>query len=80
MTVHHNLPNNELPSAMSDLLSIIENEIPEGRQNLQDSHHNLEKVADYCETNYFQVLFTYQFVSSLTVIDLLIITFISSTT
>jgi hypothetical protein len=37
------------------LLSIIENEIPEGRQNLQDSNSNLDKVADYCETNYFQV-------------------------
>jgi hypothetical protein len=54
MTVHHIVPN-EMPSAMSDLLSIIENEIPEGRQNLQDSHSNLDKVADYCETNYFQV-------------------------
>lgn len=51
MTVHQN----EMPSAMSDLLSLIENEIPEGRQNLQDSNSNLEKVADYCESNYFQV-------------------------
>jgi hypothetical protein len=54
MTVHHIVPN-EMPSAMNDLLSIIENEIPEGRQNLQDSNSNLDKVADYCETNYFQV-------------------------
>lgn len=53
MTVHHNIPN-EMPSVMSDLLSIIENEIPDGRQNLQDSNSNLDKVADYCETNYFQ--------------------------
>ncbi|RWS29386.1 Abl interactor 1-like protein [Leptotrombidium deliense] len=40
--------------AMNDLLALIENDIPEGRQNLQESHSNLEKVADYCESNYFQ--------------------------
>ncbi|RWS17888.1 Abl interactor 1-like protein [Dinothrombium tinctorium] len=50
MTVH----SNKMPSAMNDLLSLIENEIPDGRQNLQESHSNLEKVADYCESNYFQ--------------------------
>lgn len=54
MTVHTNT-NQEMPSAMAELISLIENEIPEGRQNLIDSNSNLEKVADYCETNYFQV-------------------------
>lgn len=45
----------ELPTSMADLMALIEQEIPEGRQNLRDSHANLEKVADYCESNYFQV-------------------------
>ncbi|CAG2107932.1 unnamed protein product [Medioppia subpectinata] len=53
MTVDHNLAQ-DMPSAMSDLISLIENEIPDGRQNLIDSNSNLDKVADYCETNYFQ--------------------------
>lgn len=39
----------------ADLDSLITSEIPEGRQNLLDSHTNLERVAEYCETNYFQV-------------------------
>ncbi|KAG8189439.1 hypothetical protein JTE90_012512 [Oedothorax gibbosus] len=34
--------------------SLIDSEIPEGRQSLQDSHTNLEKVAEYCEVNYFE--------------------------
>ena len=40
---------------MSDLFELIQNDIPEGRQNLQDSHSNLELVAKYCEDNYFRV-------------------------
>ncbi|XP_053208238.1 abl interactor 2-like isoform X2 [Panonychus citri] len=39
---------------MSDLFELIQNDIPEGRQNLQDSHSNLELVAKYCEDNYFR--------------------------
>ena len=38
----------------ADLDSLITTEIPEGRQILLDSHTNLERVAEYCENNYFQ--------------------------
>lgn len=40
---------------MAELAALLTNEIPEGRNNLSDSHVNLERVADYCETNYLQV-------------------------
>lgn len=40
---------------MAELAALLTNEIPEGRNNLSDSHINLERVADYCETNYLQV-------------------------
>ena len=43
----------------ADLDSLITSEIPEGRQNLLDSHTNLERVAEYCENNYFQVHLTH---------------------
>ena len=44
----------------ADLDSLITSEIPEGRQNLMDSYTNLERVAEYCENNYFQVsLYTF---------------------
>lgn len=39
---------------MAELVTLIHQEIPEGRSNLSDSHTNLERVADYCEANYFQ--------------------------
>ena len=41
----------------ADLDSLITSEIPEGRQNLLDSYTNLERVAEYCENNYFQVTY-----------------------
>ncbi|CAL8083394.1 unnamed protein product [Orchesella dallaii] len=40
---------------MSDLTTLLSTEIPEGLQSLTDSHVNLERVAEYCESNYFQV-------------------------
>lgn len=43
-----------MPSVMADLMTLIQHEIPDGRQNIHDSHTNLEKVAEYCEANYFQ--------------------------
>ena len=42
-------------SDLTDLYQLIEQEIPDGRQHLQDSHANLERVAAYCEGNYLQV-------------------------
>ena len=39
-------------STMTELLQLIEHDIPEGRRHLQDSHNNLDKVAAYCEGNY----------------------------
>ncbi|KAG8232953.1 hypothetical protein J437_LFUL011446 [Ladona fulva] len=39
---------------MAELAALLTTEIPEGRSNLADSHSNLERVADYCEGNYFQ--------------------------
>lgn len=40
---------------MSDLASLIEHAIPEGRQSLENSYANLERVAAYCEAHYIQV-------------------------
>lgn len=39
---------------MDELASLIRTEIPEGRQSLQDSYTNLERVAEYCEDTYFR--------------------------
>ncbi|XP_063218111.1 abl interactor 2 [Bacillus rossius redtenbacheri] len=39
---------------MAELAALLTTEIPEGRSSLADSHTNLERVAEYCEDNYFQ--------------------------
>ncbi|CAD6216210.1 GSCOCG00004429001-RA-CDS [Cotesia congregata] len=39
---------------MAELAALLRQDIPEGRSNLADSHTNLERVAEYCEANYFQ--------------------------
>lgn len=44
-----------LLSKMADLVTLVDQDIPEGRNSLQESHTNLERVAEYCETKYFQV-------------------------
>lgn len=40
---------------MAELQMLLEEEIPAGRRALLDSFTNLERVAEYCETNYVQV-------------------------
>ncbi|KAM4608794.1 abl interactor 2-like isoform 6-T6 [Polymixia lowei] len=39
---------------MAELQMLLEEEIPAGRTALLDSFTNLERVADYCESNYVQ--------------------------
>ncbi|XP_077392446.1 abl interactor 2-like isoform X2 [Festucalex cinctus] len=39
---------------MAELQMLLEEEIPAGRRALLDSFPNLERVAEYCETNYVQ--------------------------
>lgn len=34
---------------------LLDEEIPAGRGALLDSYANLERVAEYCESNYIQV-------------------------
>ncbi|XP_054555985.1 abl interactor 2 isoform X9 [Talpa occidentalis] len=41
---------------MAELQMLLEEEIPGGRRALFDSYTNLERVADYCENNYIQML------------------------
>ncbi|KAK7085664.1 Abl interactor 2 [Halocaridina rubra] len=36
----------------SEFVTLVQQEIPEGRQSLSDSHANLEKVAAYCIENF----------------------------
>ncbi|XP_069790427.1 abl interactor 2 isoform X2 [Narcine bancroftii] len=39
---------------MAELQMLLEEEIPAGRRALLDSYHNLDRVAEYCESNYIQ--------------------------
>lgn len=41
---------------MAELQMLLEEEIPAGRGALLDSYANLERVAEYCESNYIQVI------------------------
>ena len=43
---------------MAELQMLLEEEIPAGRRALLDSFTNLERVAEYCESNYVQVRYT----------------------
>ena len=52
---HCACPDGAAVAMMADLHSLIVQEIPKGRQDLIDSHTNLERVAEYCEGNYINV-------------------------
>ncbi|KAG5899413.1 hypothetical protein JTB14_033606 [Gonioctena quinquepunctata] len=39
---------------MAELAALLRSEIPEGRGSLSENHTNLQRVAEYCEANYFQ--------------------------
>lgn len=62
MQAQHNPPINGILDGEADpqvvlneIITLIENEIPECKQNLRDNHRNLERVAEYCDTNYYRV-------------------------
>jgi hypothetical protein len=40
---------------LAELAALLSTELPEGRASLADSHQNLQRVAEYCEENYYQV-------------------------
>lgn len=46
----------ESQTVMNDIEALITMEIPECQQNLKDNHRNLERVAEYCDTNYFRAI------------------------
>ncbi|KAF4532476.1 hypothetical protein B566_EDAN003052 [Ephemera danica] len=39
---------------LAELAALLSTELPEGRASLADSHQNLQRVAEYCEENYYQ--------------------------
>lgn len=39
---------------MAELAALLRSEIPDGRSSLSENHINLQRVAEYCEANYFQ--------------------------
>ncbi|GCC36501.1 hypothetical protein chiPu_0014995, partial [Chiloscyllium punctatum] len=47
-------PVSEDVGKMAELQMLLEEEIPAGRRALLDSYHNLDRVAEYCESNYIQ--------------------------
>lgn len=50
----NNIIQPDQQTIMNDIATLIEHEIPECQQNLKDNHKNLERVAEYCDTNYFR--------------------------
>lgn len=39
---------------MDEIIQLVENDIPECQQTLKNNHRNLERVAEYCDRNYFK--------------------------
>lgn len=39
---------------MDEIITLIKQDLPEGRQSLKDSFTNLERVAEYCEDSYYR--------------------------
>lgn len=51
----HSAVSSKKHAKMAELQMLLEEEIPAGRRALLDSFTNLERVAEYCESNYVQV-------------------------
>lgn len=41
-------------NTMDEIITLIKQDLPEGRQSLKDSFLNLERVAEYCEDSYYR--------------------------
>ncbi|KAG5670227.1 hypothetical protein PVAND_000504 [Polypedilum vanderplanki] len=41
-------------NTMDEIITLIKQDLPEGRQSLKDSFTNLERVAEYCEDSYYR--------------------------
>lgn len=55
----HSLTLSAKDVKMAELQMLLDEEIPAGRSALLDSFTNLERVAEYCESNYVQVGMTW---------------------
>ena len=54
---------------MAELYQLQEQEIPEAMGQLQESHNNLKKVADYCEGLYLQV----RWMTTISILELMVV-------
>ena len=54
---------------MAELYQLQAQEIPEAMGQLQESHNNLKKVADYCEGLYLQV----RWMTTISILELMVV-------